>query len=104
MKIYLPVSWVLTDEHPMAAKGTPVLIDLDTWRIYYPGDRIEGVSAKQLVSLAVETRGENYLQPEEIHFISRFKEGDHKSQSVRAGHMGNMGKPIYEEIEFFRRR
>jgi len=103
MKVYLPVSWVLTDEHPMAAKGSPVLIDLDTRKIYYPWDRIEGVSAKQLVSLAVGTRGENYFRPEEMRFISRFKEGDHKSQSVLAGHMGNKRKLPYDEIEFLRR-
>jgi hypothetical protein len=105
LKIYLPVSWLLTDEHPMAAQGTLVLIDLDTWKIYYPGDRIEGVSAKQLVSLAVETRGENYLLPEEIQFISRFKEEDHESESFRVGHIGNKIKFAYEDIiDFLRRR
>ena len=104
MKIYLLRSWVLTDEHPMAAEGTPVLIDLETRKIYHPGDRIMGVSAKQVVSLAVEARGENYLLPEEIHFVARFKEGAHKSQSVHAGHMGNKIKLTFEEIEFFSRR
>ena len=102
MKIHLLRSWVLTDEHPKAAKGTPVLIDMETRRIYHAGDGIMGVSAKQVVSLAVEARGENYLLPEEINFISRFKEGDHKSQSVHAGHMGNKKKLTYEEIEFLR--
>jgi hypothetical protein len=103
MKIYLPRSWVLSDEHPKAVKGTPVLIDLETWKIYYPGDRIEGVSAKQVVSLAVEERGGNFLMPEEMQFISRFKKGNHESQSVRAGHMVNMKKLTYEEIEFLKR-
>jgi hypothetical protein len=103
MKIYLPGSWVLTDEHPKTVKGTPVLIDLETWKIYHPGDRIEGVSAKQVVSLAVEARGENFPTPEEIQFISRFKEGNHENQTVRAGHMGSMKKLTYEEIEFLKR-
>ena len=103
MKIYLRASWVLTDEHPMAAKGKPVLVDLETWEVYYREDMIEAVSALQVVSLAVEERGKNDFLPEEIHFISRFKEGDHESQSVRAGHLGNMKKLTYEEIEFLRR-
>ena len=102
MKIYLLRSWLLTDEHPMAAKGTPVLNDLETWKIYHPGDRIMGVSAQHVVSLAVEARGENYLLPEESYFISRFKEGDHKGQSVCAGHMDNKRKITYEEIEYLR--
>jgi len=100
MKVYLPVSWVLTDEHPMAGKGTPVLIDLDTWKIYYPGDRIEGVTAKQLVSCVVETRGENYFRPEEMQFISRFTRGDHESQSVRGDHMENVKKDTNEKMKF----
>ena len=58
MKIYLPRSWVLTDEqYPTTAKGTPVLIDLETWNIYHPGDSIEGVPAQQVISLAVGARG-----------------------------------------------
>ncbi len=40
MKIQLYRSWVLTDEHPMAAKGTPVLIDLETEKAYPTGDSI----------------------------------------------------------------
>ncbi len=46
--------------------------------------------------------GKNDFLPE-IHFISRLKEGDHESQSVSAGHMGNMKKPTYEEKEFLKR-
>src|SRR5512139_185414 len=104
MKIYLPRSWVLTDEqYARAAKGAPVLIDLETWKIYHPGDRIEGVSAQQVVALAVEERGENYLLPEELHFISRFKERSREDQSVRGAHMGSMKKLTYEEIEFLKR-
>ena len=103
MKIYLPPSWVLTDEHHMAAKGKPVLVDLETWEVYHHEEIIEAVSALQVVSLAVEERGEKDLLPEEIHFISRFKEEDHESQSVRAGHMGNIKEVTYEEIEFLRR-
>jgi hypothetical protein len=104
MKIYLPRSWVLTDEqYSTKAKGTPVLIDLETWNIYHPGDSIEGVPAQKVVSLAVEKRGENYLLPEELHFISRFKEGSREYQSVRGGHMGSMKELSYEEIEFLKR-
>jgi hypothetical protein len=76
MKIYLPRAWVLTDEHPKAAKGTPVLIDPETCRAYHPRDRIGAHSAQQVVSLAVEEMGGNNFLPEEIHFISRFKEVD----------------------------
>jgi hypothetical protein len=79
MKIPLLDSWVLTDEHPMAAKGTPVLIDMETRRIYHPGDRIEGLSAQQVVSLVLEMKSENYFLPEEIYCISRFKEEGHES-------------------------
>jgi hypothetical protein len=79
MKIPLLDSWVLTDEHPMAAKGTPVLIDMETRRIYHPGDRIEGLSAQQVVSLVLEMKSENYFLPEVKHFISRFKEEGHES-------------------------
>jgi hypothetical protein len=103
MRVYLPMSWILTDEHPMAAKGTPVLIDLETRKIYYPGDRIMGVSAKQVVSLAVEARGENYLEPEEIHFISRFSRGDRSGQWGHEAVMGNVKKLTYEEMESLRR-
>jgi hypothetical protein len=84
MKIYLHPFWVLTDEHPMAAKGNPILIDLGTCKVYHPRDRIGAVSAPQVVSLAVEARGKNNFLPEEIHFISRFKEGDQQgNRSVR---------------------
>jgi hypothetical protein len=87
----------------MAAKGTPVLIDLETWKIYHPKDRIEGVSAQQVVSLAVEERGENFLSPEELQFISGFKKGSREDQSVSRAHMGSMKKLTYEEIEFLKR-
>jgi len=100
MKIYLLRSWALTDEHPMTAKGTPVLIDIETRKIYHPEDRIAGVSAKQVVSLAVEARGENYLLPEEMHLISRFRIGDCASQSVHEARLGNVRKLTYEEMEF----
>ncbi len=40
MKIPLYSSWILTDEHPMAARGTPVLIDLEVGRAYPTGDSI----------------------------------------------------------------
>ncbi len=40
MKIQLYRSWVLTDEHPMTAKGTPVLLDLETGKAYPTGDSI----------------------------------------------------------------
>ena len=103
MKIYLPHSWALTDESPMSAKGTPVLVDLDTHDVYRLEDIIGAISALQVVSLAVEERGRDGFLPEEIHFISRFKEEDHESQSVRAGHMGNIKEVTYEEIEFLRR-
>ena len=103
MKIYLPPSWVLTDEHSLAAKGKAVLVDLETWEVYHREDMIGAVSALQVVSLAVEERGKNDFLPEEMHFISRFKGDNHESQSVRAGRMGNMRKLTYEEIEFLRR-
>jgi hypothetical protein len=76
MKISLLRSWVLTDEHPKAAKGIPVLIDPETCKLYPPKDRIGAFSAEQVVSLAVEEMGGNNFLPEEIHFISRFKEAD----------------------------
>ena len=103
MKIYLRPSWVLTDEHPIAAKGTPVLIHLETRKIYHPGERIAGVSARQVVWRAVEVRAGNYLLPEEMHFISRFTRGDRASQSVNKARMGNVKKLTEEEIEFLRR-
>ena len=80
MKIHLLRSWVLTDEHPKAAKGTPGLIDMETRKIYHPGDRIMGVSPKQVVFLAVEARGKNYLLPEEMRFISCFTRENRSSQ------------------------
>jgi hypothetical protein len=76
MKIHLRFSWVLTDEHPSAAKGKPVLVDLETCKVYHPKDRIGAFSAQQVVSLAVEEMGGNNFLPEEIHLISRFKEAD----------------------------
>jgi len=81
MKIYKPRSWVLTDEHPMAAKEKPVLIDLETRKTYHPGDRIMGVSAQQVVSLVVEERGENYLLPIYFHgFPSLNRENENERE------------------------
>jgi hypothetical protein len=57
-------------------------------------------SARQVVSLAVETNGKNNFTPEEIQFISRFKEGDHVSEWVRSAMMGNMRKLTYRALEF----
>lgn len=79
MRIPLFDSWVLTDEHPRAAKEKPVLIDLETRKTYQAGDRIMGVSAQQVVSLMLEMKSKNYFLPEEMHFISRFKEEGHES-------------------------
>jgi hypothetical protein len=79
MKIYLSFSWVLPDEHPSAAKGKPVLLDLETGKVYHPGDKIVGLPAQQLVSIAVERKPKNYFLTEEMHFISRFKEEYHDS-------------------------
>jgi hypothetical protein len=76
MKICLLRPWLLTDEHPTSDKGIPLLVDLETCKVYHPGDRIGGFLAQKVVSLAVEGRGENNFLPEEIHFISRFKERD----------------------------
>ena len=86
MKIYLRPSWVLTDEqYPMAAKGTPVLIDLETWKIYHPGDRIEGVLAQQVISLAVEEGGEIFSCLKRCNsFLGLKKETMKINQSVRA--------------------
>jgi len=77
MRIHLINSWILTDEHPKAERGNPILIDLGTWKVYHPGDRIGSVSAPQIVSLAVEERGKNDFLPEEIQFIARFKGETH---------------------------
>jgi hypothetical protein len=103
MKIHLLRSWVLTDEHPKAAKGTPALIDMETQKIYHPGDRVMGVSAKQVVSLAVEARGGNYFLPEEMKFISCFTRGDRSNQWGHEAAMGNLKKLTYEEVESLRR-
>jgi hypothetical protein len=103
MRIFLLRSWVLTDELPLLAKGTPVLIDIETRKIYQPGDRIMGVSAKQVVSLAVEARGENYLLPEELRFISQFTKGNPASQWVHETLMGKVKKLTYEEMQFLMR-
>ena len=85
MRIPLFDSWVLTDEHPRAAKEKPILIDLETRKTYKPRESIMGISAQQVVSLVVERKPENYFLPEEMHFISRFKEEDHESNpAVRA--------------------
>lgn len=103
MKIPLLDSWVLTDEHPMAAKGTPVLIDLETRKTYHPGDRIMGISAQQVVSLVLEMKSGNYFLPEEMHFISRFTRGSCASKSVHGARRGNVKKLTYEEMEFLMR-
>jgi hypothetical protein len=87
MKIHLDNSWTLTDEHPKAERGNPILIDLGTWKVYHPGDRIGAVSAPQIVSPAVEARGKNDFLPEEIQFISRFKDGNHEIQSTHEAPM-----------------
>jgi hypothetical protein len=81
----------------MVAKGTPSLIDLGTWKFDLYEDIIGTVWALQVLPLAVEEMGGNE------RFISRFKEGGHKGQSIRAGNMGNMKKLTFEEKEFFRR-
>jgi hypothetical protein len=78
------------------------LINLGSWKAYQQGDMIGTFSARQVVSLAVEAKGKNNFMPEEIHFISRFKEGDHGSQSVRSAMMANMRKVTYRAIELFR--
>lgn len=102
MNVYLSPSWLLTDENSEAAKKIPVLINLGSWKAYQHGDMIGTFSAPQVVSLAVEAKGKNNFLPEEVHFISRFKEGDHGSQSVRSAMMTNMRKVTYRAIEFFR--
>jgi hypothetical protein len=103
MKFFLLRSWVLTDELPLRSKGTPVLIDIETRRIYQRGDRIMGVSAQQVVSLAVEAMGENYLLPEQMRFISRFTSADLPSQWGHEPPMGNVKKLTYEEMQFLMR-
>ncbi len=80
MKIHLHQSWTLTDEHPLALRGKPILIDLRTWRVYHPTDTIGEISALQFVSRAAEAG--NFL-PEEIQFISRFREENPEIQSDR---------------------
>ncbi len=77
MKVHLTDSWTLTDEHPKAERGKPILIDLGTWKVYRPRDRVGAVSAQQIVSLAVEKGGGNDFLPEEIQFMARFKDETH---------------------------
>jgi hypothetical protein len=101
MKIHLDNSWTLTDEHPLTARGNPILIDLRTWRVYHPRDRIGEISALQFVSLAVEAAGRNNFLPEEIQFISRFKEEEHEIQSGRQAEMIRT-KNYQEEMIFMR--
>ena len=96
MKIHLDKSWTLTDEHPKAERGKPILIDLGTWNIYHPGDRIGAVSALQIVSLAVEAGGENGFLPEEIQFISRFKEENHE---IRPSHEAEVSRTKNHQAE-----
>ena len=103
MNIYLLPSWLLTDEHPKAAKGIPILINLGNWKAYQHGDRIGTVSALQVVSRAVERRGENYFLPEENDFISRFTEGDHETQSAHGSRMENMKKLTHGVKEVLKR-
>ena len=103
MRIILLRSWVLTDELPLAAKGTPVLIDIETRKIYQPGDSIMGISAQQVVSLAVEAIGENYLLPEQTRFISRFTSADLPSQCGHEPLMGNVKKLTYQKMQFLMR-
>jgi hypothetical protein len=103
MKIYLLRSFVLTDEHPMAARGTPVLVDLKSWKIYNPRDLVVGLSAQQVLSQTVAEMGKNNFLPEEIHFISRFKEGSHEIQSLRGDRMSIMNLLTHQEKEFLKR-
>ena len=95
-------SWTLTDEHPMAERGKPILIDLGTWKVFHPRDRIGAVSAPQIVSLAVDQRGKNDFLPEEIHFISRFIEGTHGTQSAHEAQMAGTKKHDEEEMSVLR--
>ncbi len=74
MKIHVAKSWTLSDEHPQAERGNPILIDLGTWKVYRPRDRMGEISALHFVALAVEAGGEDDFLPEEIQFISRFKD------------------------------
>jgi hypothetical protein len=83
MNIQLFRPRVLTDEQPNSAKGK-LAIDLDIRKTYQPEDRIMGVSVQPAVSLPVEEMGGNNFLPEEIRFISQFKEGDQEdNRSVR---------------------
>ncbi len=72
------------------------MINLGTWKVYHPRDRIGEVSALQFVSLAVDARGKNDFLPEEIQFISRFKDGNHEIQS---GHQTQAGRARKHEEE-----
>ncbi len=101
MKIHLDNSWTLTDEHPKAERGAPILIDLGTWKVYHPRDRIGEIPAPQFVLLAVEARGENDFLPEEIQFISRFKEEEHEIQSGRMAETSR-AKNYQDEMIFLR--
>jgi hypothetical protein len=100
LRIFLLGSWVITDELLLTAKGTPILIDIETRRIYRRGDGVMGVSAQKVVSLAVEARGKNSLLPEETLFISRFTKEDPPSQWVKEAPIGNAKKLTYEEMKF----
>jgi hypothetical protein len=101
MRIHLDNTWTLTDEHPKAERGNPILLDLGTWKVYHPRDRIAEVSALQFVSLAVEARAKNDLLPEEIQFISRFKDRNHEIQSSYETQTGRARKHE-EEMTIFR--
>ncbi len=101
MRIHFDNSWTLTDEHPLAARGKPILMDLRSWRVCHPTDRIGEISALQFVSLAVEARGKNDFLPEEIQFISRFKEEEHEIQSGRMAETSR-AKTYQEEMIFLR--
>jgi hypothetical protein len=79
------------------------LIDIETRKIYPPGDKLIGISAQQVVSLAVDARGENFLMPEEMQFISCFRSEDLPSQWGHQPLMGNVKKLTYEEMEFLMR-
>ncbi len=81
MKIHVAKSWTLTDEHPKAERGSPILIDLGTWKVYRAKDKIGEISALQFVILAVGAGGKDDFLPEEIQFISRFTEEKYEIQS-----------------------
>jgi hypothetical protein len=79
MKIHLLRLRVLTDEHPRAAKGTSVSIDLATRKTYHPGDN-KGVSAQQVFPWL--KRGGKIISCPEVN--SFLKEGNHEiNRSVR---------------------